>query len=361
MRNIVNFNAGPAGLPEPALKKAQEELLDFRNTGMSIMEHSHRGKAYEEVHRTAMQLVKKLMGVPDTHEVLFLQGGASAMFAQVPMNFLVEGKSADYVLTGAWSQKALSEAKLIGAPRVAWNGEVDKKFTRIPKQQEMQLDAGAAYAHITTNNTIFGTQWHYVPEVRVPLVADMSSDIMSRPVDVKKFAMIYAGAQKNLGPSGVVLVVIDKQLALNGSKKIPTIFRFQTHLENESLYNTPPTFAIYLMKNVLEWMEAEGGLEAMKRRNQKKADILYGAIEESGGWYASPVEKDSRSQMNVVFRLPNEELENKFVKQAEAKGMVGLKGHRSVGGIRASTYNAVSPEGVERLVDFMRAFKKENG
>ena len=361
-RNVVNFNAGPAGLPEPALKKAQEELLDFRGTGMSIMEHSHRGKSYEEVHRATTALAKKLMGVPDTHEVLFLQGGASAMFAQVPMNFLTEGKSADYVLTGAWSQKAFSEAKLIGATKVAWNGEVDKKFTRVPKQSELALDPTAAYLHYTTNNTIFGTQWHWTPESKnVPLIADMSSDIMSRPVDVKKHAMIYAGAQKNLGPSGVVLVVIDKQLSASGSSKIPVIFRFQTHLESESLYNTPPTFAIYLMKNVLEWMDAEGGLPAMQKRNQKKADILYGAIDESSGWYAAPVEKASRSQMNIVFRLPSEELENKFVKQAEAKGMIGLKGHRSVGGIRASTYNAVSPEGVERFVDFMRAFKKENG
>jgi phosphoserine aminotransferase len=361
-RNIVNFNAGPSGLPEPALRKAQEELLDFQNTGMSIMEHSHRGKHYEEVHKKAIALTKKLMNVPDTHEVLFVQGGASSMFAQVPMNFMHDGKSADYVITGAWSQKALSEAKLVGAPKVAWNGEVDKKFTRIPKQSELQLDPNASYVHMTTNNTIFGTQWHWVPDTKgVPLVADMSSDIMSRPVDTERYAMIYAGAQKNLGPSGVVTVVIDKQFCASGSKKIPVIFRFQTHLENESLYHTPPTFAIYLMKNVLEWMDAEGGLAAMQKRNQKKADTLYGAIEESGGWYASPVEKESRSQMNIVFRLPTEDLENKFVKQAETKGFIGLKGHRSVGGIRASAYNAVSPEGVERFVEFMRAFKRENG
>ncbi len=361
-RNIVNFNAGPAGLPQPALEKAREELLDFQGTGMSIMEHSHRGKAYDEVHQQAIALVKKLMGVPDTHDVLFMQGGASGMFAEVPMNFLTEGKSADYVITGAWSKKALAEAKLIGTARVAGTGEVDKKFTRIPKQAELSLDPKAAYVHITTNNTIAGTQWHTLPDTAgVPLVADMSSDIMSRPVETAKLSMIYAGAQKNLGPSGVVLVVIDKKWCASGSTSIPVIFRFQTHQENNSLYNTPPTFAIYLMKNVLEWMDAEGGLPAMKVRNQKKADLLYGAIAESGGWYASPIDPDARSQMNVVWRLPSEELEAKFVKQAEAAGMVGLKGHRSVGGIRASTYNAVSPEGVERLIDFMRTFKKENG
>lgn len=360
-RDIVNFNAGPAGLPKPALEKAQKELLDYEGTGMSIMEHSHRGKAYDAVHHRAMELVKKLMGVPDTHEVMFLQGGASGMFATVPMNFLGKDQSADYVITGSWSKKAFAEAKLVGAARVAGSGEKDGKFVRIPIASELELDPKAAYVHITTNNTIAGTQWHTYPETQVPLVADMSSDVMSRPIDVSKFGLIYAGAQKNLGPSGVVLGVIDKGWAAKGSTEIPKILRYSTHLETESLYHTPPTFAIYLMKNVLEWIDGLGGLAKVGERNQKKADTLYGAIDESGGWYASPVEKDARSQMNVVWRLPTEELEKKFLAEAERKGLVGLKGHRSVGGCRASTYNAVSLEGVERLVSFMHTFKKENG
>jgi phosphoserine aminotransferase len=361
MREIVNFNPGPAALPRVVLERAQKELVDYRGTGMSIMEHSHRGKAYGDVHRGAMALVKKLMGVPDTHEVLFVQGGASAMFAQVPMNFLTEGRSADYVVTGTWSKKALSEAKLIGAARVAGTGEVGGKFVRIPLQGELDLDPKAAYVHITSNNTIAGTQWHSTPATNgVPLVADMSSDIMSRPIETAKYHFIYAGAQKNLGPSGVVLVVADKKWIEGGSTKIPVIFRYATHLENGSLYNTPPTFSVYMMKLVLDWIDESGGLAKMGERNQKKADALYRAIDESNGFFASPVERAARSQMNVVFRLPSEELENRLIREAEAAGLVGLEGHRSVGGLRASIYNAVGLEGVERLVELMGSFRKKS-
>lgn len=357
--DIVNFNAGPAGLPRPALERAHQELLDYAGTGMSIMEHSHRGKAYDAVHHEAMDLVKKLLGVPDSHDVLFLQGGASGMFATVPMNFLAEGKVADYVVTGDWSKKALAEAKLVGETHLAGSGEVDGAFVGIPSA--LDLTDGAAYVHITSNNTIAGTQFQEFPKTAAPLIADMSSDIMSRPLDVANFGMIYAGAQKNLGPSGVVLVIAEKALIERGSTTIPKILRYKTHADKESLFHTPPTFAIYLMRNVLAWIDGEGGLDAMAKRNDEKATALYGAIDESDGWYRSPVDRDARSKMNVVWRLPSEDLEAKFIAEATEAGLVGLKGHRSVGGVRASTYNAVSPEGVGRLVEFLGAFKKSNG
>lgn len=361
-RDVVNFNAGPAGLPASALERAQKELLDIEGTGMSIMEHSHREKTYEKIHAEAKNLVRELMGVPDTHDVLLLQGGASGMFATVPMNFLSKGKSADYVNTGAWSEKAYKEAKFFGEPRIAGTGYVNEKPVHIPKQGELDLKSDAAYVHITTNNTIEGTQFRDFPDTgAVPLIADMSSDIMSRPVPTAKFAMIYAGAQKNLGPSGVVLVVADKKLIAAGSKNIPAIFRFSTHAENDSLYNTPPTFGIYIMRNVLLWAKELGGMTAMGKRNQEKAAELYSAIDGSNGFYRCPVEADARSEMNIVFRLPSEELEKKFVGEAEAAGLVGLKGHRSVGGIRASCYNAVSIDGVKKLTTLMKSFKEKNG
>jgi phosphoserine aminotransferase len=361
-RDVVNFNAGPAGLPLPALERAKAELLDFQGTGMSIMEHSHRGKAYESVHDEASALVKDLLKVPDTHQVLWLQGGASALFAMVPMNFLKPGQSADYVHTGEWSKKALQEAQLIGKAVECGSGLVDGKFTRIPPDSALKLDPHAAYVHVTSNNTIEGTQYQSFPATgSVPLVADMSSDIMSRPVDVSKFKLIYAGAQKNIGPSGVVLTIIDKAWMEQGSTAIPKIFRFKTHGENNSLYNTPPTFSVYLARNVLAYLKDIGGLPAMQKINADKAALVYGAIDASNGYYRSPVEKASRSHMNIVWRLPSEELENKFVKEAEAAKMVGLKGHRSVGGIRASTYNAVTVEGAKRLAGFMADFAKKNG
>ena len=359
----INFNAGPAGLPLPALERARDELLDYRGSGMSIMEHSHRGKEYEGVHDEAIALLTRLLGIPDSHQVLFLQGGASLQFAMVPMNFLPPGGSADYVLTGVWSEKALDEAKVVGSPRVAGTSiGPDKRYTRIPRQAELELDPKAAYVHVTSNNTIYGTQWHAWPEVgAVPLVADMSSDFLWRPTDVSRFAFIYAGAQKNLGPSGVTVVILRKDFMARGRKDLPKILKYSTFAENNSLYNTPPTFAIYLMRNVLSWIDKQGGLTGMEKRNTAKAELLYGALDRMAGFYKAPVERAARSTMNVVFRLPTEALDDEFVAAAKKARMVGLKGHRSAGGIRVSTYNAVSQEDVQALVSFMESFAKSKG
>lgn len=359
MARVHNFNAGPAGLPLPALERAQRELLDFEGTGMSIMEHSHRGKAYEAVHNEAVALTRELLSVPADYDVIFLQGGASLQFAQVPMNFLPAGKSADYIITGGWSEKALQEAQRVGTARVAATTAVEKRYTRVPQQGELSLDPQAAYVHMTSNNTLFGTQWHHDPEVgSVPLICDMSSDFMWKKFDVSKYALIYAGAQKNIGPSGVVMVLVKKDFLATARKDIPVILRYETQAANNSLYNTPPTFAIYLIRNVLAHVKEQGGLDAVERENRRKGDLLYGAIDEAADFYRAPVAKDSRSYMNVVFRLPTEELEKRFVAEAAKQGMVGLAGHRSTGGIRASTYNAVSYASVEKLVGFMKDFKK---
>ncbi|KFE67154.1 3-phosphoserine/phosphohydroxythreonine transaminase [Hyalangium minutum] len=360
---VINFNAGPAGLPQPALERAREELLDFQGTGMSIMEHSHRGKEYEAVHNEAISLLTELLGIPSTHQVLFLQGGASQQFAQVPMNFLTPETSADYLMTGVWSEKARDEAKYYGQSRIAATTiNADKRYTRVPKQEEMQLDPAAAYVHMTSNNTIYGTQWHTFPEVgSVPLIADMSSDLLWKPIDVSKFAMIYAGAQKNVGPSGIVLVIIDKGFMAKGSTNIPKIFRYSTYAENNSLYNTPPTFSIYLCRNVLAWIKSVGGLPQLERWNREKGELLYGMIDRHADFFRAPVEKGSRSYMNGVFRLPTEALDETFVAEAKKAGMVGLKGYRSVGGIRVSMYNAVTVDNVKTLVAFMEQFVKKHG
>ncbi len=360
---VINFNAGPAGLPLPALERARDEFIDFHGSGMSILEHSHRGKEYEGVHDEAIALLTEMLGVPPTHQILFLQGGASLQFAQVPMNFLPKDGSADYILTGTWSEKALDEAKLLGTPKVAATTlTADKRYTRIPKQSELKLDPKAAYLHFTTNNTIFGTQWHSFPDGGgVPLIADMSSDILWRKIDVSKFGLIYAGAQKNIGPSGVTLVILERDLMSRARKDIPKILRYSTHAESNSLYNTPPTFAVYLMRNVLAWMKSVGGLAQMEKWNREKAELLYGALDRLSRFYRAPVEKDSRSVMNIVFRLGTEALEDKFVSDAKKAGMVGLKGHRSAGGIRVSAYNAVTPDNIRTLVGFMEDFAKANG
>jgi phosphoserine aminotransferase len=359
MARAHNFNAGPAGLPLPALERAQQELLDFEGTGMSVMEHSHRGKAYEAVHNEAIALTRELLSIPDSYYVLFLQGGAALQFAMVPMNFLPSGKSADYILTGGWSERALQEGQRVGSAHVAATTEHEKRYTRIPRQDELSLDPDAAYVHMTTNNTLFGTQWHWVPDVgTVPLIADMSSDMMWKPTDITKFALAYAGAQKNIGPSGVVLVIAKKDLVDNGRKDIPSILRYATHAANNSLYNTSPTFAIYLVRNVLAYTKSIGGLAEVERRNRKKAELLYATIDSLPDFYRCPVERESRSLMNVVFRLPSEELEKRFVSEATKQRMIGLAGHRSTGGIRASIYNAVSYETVAFLVDFMKEFAK---
>jgi len=356
-----NFYAGPATLPPAALERAKAEIPDWENTGMSVMETSHRSPEYDAVHHGAMDLMAELLGLDDDHQVLFLQGGASTQFAMLPMNFVPEGGSSDYVNTGTWSQKALKEANIVASGRVAASSEEDG-FTRIPKPAEYDLDPDAAYVHITSNNTIKGTQFHEFPDTgSVPLVADMSSDILWRPIDANRFNLIYAGAQKNIGPSGVTIVILKNSWLEQANGGLPTMLSYGTYSAKESLYNTPPTFAIYMVRNVLEWVKNEGGLEAMERRNRFKGDRLYGVMAEYPEFYTCPVDEDSRSYMNVVFRLPSEDLEGQFVTEAKAAGMVGLKGHRSVGGCRASIYNAMPPEGVEVLASFMEEFARRNG
>jgi len=359
MARIINFNPGPATLPLEALERAQAELIDLDGTGASVIEHSHRGKVFEAVHNEAISLVRELLGVSDDYDVLLLQGGATQQFAVVPMNLLKEGQSADYVITGSWSKKAFAEAEVVGKARVAATTEVDKKFPRIPKQADLDLDPNAAYVHITSNNTIAGTQWHTFPDTgRVPLVCDMSSDIMWKPTDVSKFGLIYAGAQKNIGPSGITVVIIRKDLVAAGRQDIPKIFRYSTQADANSLSNTPPTFPIYMLRNVLDVTKKTGGLAAAEKRNRDKAKLVYDAIAARPDFYRSPVDEDSRSMMNVVFNLPTPELEAEFVAEALKTGMIGLKGHRSVGGIRASIYNACPREWVETLVSFMGDFHK---
>ena len=360
MARLHNFNPGPAALPLAALERARDELIDYRGSGMSIIEHSHRGKEYEAVQDEAEALVRELLSVSDKYHVLFLQGGASQQFAMVPMNLLPQGKSADYVLTGGWSEKALEEAKIVGQVRVAGSTAEGGKYTRIPAESELELDPSAAYVHMTSNNTLFGTQWFDFPETgSVPLVCDMSSDFLWRKFDVNRFGLVYAGAQKNAGPSGIVIVLARKDLVEGGRKDIPKIFRYKTHADNRSLYNTPPTFSVYLVRNVLAWLKDQGGLSAMEKLNREKGRVLYGAIDAAPDFYRAPVEKKSRSLMNVVFRLPTEALEEQFVSEAKKANMVGLKGHRSVGGIRASIYNAVSLEAVQALAAFMGDFMKK--
>jgi len=360
MARVANFTAGPAALPLPVLEEAQRDLCDYQGTGMSIMENSHRSKTYEAVHNEAIALTKELLGVPDGYQVLFIQGGASHQFAMIPLNFLPAGRSADYIITGHWSERAFDEAQLVGKARIAGTSK-PSGFMRIPRASELELDPQAAYVHMTTNNTIYGTEWFEEPATSgVPLLADMSSDFLSRRIDVKKYAMIYAGAQKNLGPSGVLVAIMRQELIDAGRKDIPSIFRYTTYAKNNSLFNTPPTFAIYLCRGVLRWIKSQGGVDQIQAVNVDKAARLYGAIDAAPDYYKCPVDPAARSRMNVVWRLPSETLEDKFVKEAEKAGLVGLKGHRSVGGIRASIYNAVSVADVQKLCDFMGEFRSKN-
>lgn len=375
MTRLMNFNAGPAALPLAALERAQAELLELGTSGMSVMEHSHRGKEYEAVHNDAISLVKSLLQVPDDYDILLQQGGASTQFAVVAMNLLHIGAQAQYIVTGAWGEKAFGEAKhsaglLGGTATVALTTGVgdgkEKSYTRVPKADEVKVADNAAYVHLTSNETINGVQFGITeasdfPRTAAPLVADMSSDFMWRPFDISQFGVIYAGAQKNIGPSGLAVVIVKKDLVAHARKDIPKIFQYRIHAENNSLYNTPPTFGVYMMRNVLSWLKDSGGLYEAETRNRKKAAKVYAAIDAAAGFYKCPVEIDSRSVMNIVFRLPTEELENTFVAEAKKAGMVGLKGHRSVGGIRASTYNAVEPIWVDALAGFMADFAKANG
>lgn len=361
MQRIFNFAAGPAVLPEPVLQEAQRDLMALPGVGMSILEISHRSKTFDAVIQGCEADIRKLAGIPSSYHVLFLQGGASLQFSMVPMNLLPPGGKADYIVTGSWSKKAVQEAQKVGAVQIAATTE-SENFARIPSQSELRLDPAAAYAHYTTNNTIYGTEWKREPETgSVPLVADASSDIFSRPIEVTKYALIYAGAQKNLGPAGVTLVILREDLLARSPKTLPTMLNYNTHAKDKSLYNTPAVFAVYIMRLVVRWLLAEGGLESIGRKNQEKARILYEAIDGSGSFYRPHAKPDSRSTMNVTFRLPSEDLEKQFVAEATKAGLDGLKGHRSVGGIRASIYNAFPRKGVETLVSFMREFKARNG
>lgn len=358
---IFNFGAGPAVLPEPVLEEAQRNLLALPGAGMSILEISHRSKTFEEILEGAIADIRRLASVPPNYRILFLGGGASLQFSMVPMNLLAPDRSADYVVTGSWSKKAVKEAKKVGGVSIAATTEPEG-FARIPEQSELTLDPGAAYVHFTTNNTIYGTQWVGEPDVgTVPLVADASSDIFSRPIEVGKYALLYAGAQKNLGPAGVTLVILREDLLSKGPKNLPTMLDYNTHAESNSLYNTPPVFAIYMVRLIVQWMLAEGGLEAIGRRNGEKAKILYDALDSSDGFYRPHAKPGSRSNMNVTFRLPSEDLEKEFLAGAVKQGFSGLKGHRSVGGIRASIYNAFPKKGVEALVACMGDFARTKG
>jgi phosphoserine aminotransferase len=360
VHRIFNFSAGPAVLPLEVLEEARENLLSLPGVGMSILEISHRSKPFDEVIQGAEADIRALAGIPDGYRVLFLQGGASLQFSMVPMNILPQGGSADYVVSGVWSQKAVKEAKRVGTVRIAASTE-SEGFARVPSQSELTLDPGAAFVHYTTNNTIYGTEFHYVPEVGgVPLVADASSDIFSGPIDVSKYALIYAGAQKNLAPAGVTLVIIRDDMLKRTPASLPTMLQYPVHVENGSLYNTPPVFTIYVMRLVLAWLVRQGGLAAVERANQRKADKLYAEIDRTG-FYRGHARPDSRSRMNITFRLPGEDLEKAFAKEATAAGLDGLKGHRSVGGMRASIYNAFPEAGVDALVQFMQEFERKHG
>jgi phosphoserine aminotransferase len=361
MSTVYNFNAGPAMLPPPVLEQVQAELRDYHGTGMSIMEMSHRAKEFETLNANAEAIFKRLLGVGDGYRVLFLQGGASTQFAMVPMNFLTPGATADLLMSGAWAEKAHEEAAALGQVHVAASTQADG-YRRVPRLDEVRLSPSPAYVHLTSNETIQGIQWPAFPEVGDrPLVADMSSDILSRPFDAGKFSLIYAGAQKNLGPAGVTAVVLREAWLSKANKQVPTMLRYATHVKTNSLYNTPPTFGVYMLSLVLQWIDKTGGLPAMAERNEHKARIVYDAIDRSGGFYRGHADKESRSRMNVTFRLPSEALEKQFVSESLVAGMVGLAGHRSVGGIRASLYNAVSVEACQVLAAFMGDFARRNG
>jgi len=362
-KRAFNFNAGPGALPLPVLERIREELLDWHGSGMSVMEMSHRSPEFESINAGAEHKLRELLGISDDYAVIFVQGGGSMQFTMAPMNLCLPGRPVDVLHTGTWTAKAIGELKKGILHHIAASTE-SEKFTRLPRRDEMKFSPDASYVHICTNNTIEGTQWTTLPETgSVPLVADMSSDIASRLVDVEKYGVIFAGAQKNLGPSGATIVIIRKDLAERADKNLPTLLQYRTHIKEKSLYHTPPTFAVYIVGLVLEWIASEGGIQGMENRNAAKAGLLYGSIESSGEFYSCPVEKASRSKMNVVFRVAggNESIEKKFSAEAAAAGLVGTPGHRSVGGMRVSLYNAVTLEAVEALTNFMREFQRTCG
>ena len=357
---IFNFSAGPAVLPESVLEQARDELLNYRGSGMSVMEMSHRSKEYESVIEGTEEDLRRLMDIPEDYAVLFLQGGASLQFAMVPINLYLPGKPVDVLHTGVWTKKAIEELKKLTEYRIAGSSEKEN-FKRIPHRSEIQFNDQASYVYLASNNTIYGSQWRVFPETgNIPLVADMSSDILSRVVDVRQFGLIFGGAQKNIGPAGVTIVVIRKDLAERCKPEVPTILQYRSHIKEGSMYNTPPTFAIYIAGLVLDWIELQGGVTVIEKRNEEKAKLLYDAIDTSNLFYA-PIEKNSRSRMNVVFRVKGEkeDLEEKFASEAKKNDLSGLKGHRSAGGLRASLYNALPLEGVKALVEFMKEFEKK--
>lgn len=357
---IYNFSAGPAVLPLPVLEQAQRDLVALPDVGMSVMEISHRSRTFEDLLNGAIEDIRALASIPAHYKILMLQGGATLQFSMVPMNLLTAGRTADYIDTGSWADKAIKEAKKVGAVNVAATTKADG-YTRIPRQPELTLTPGAAYVHITTNNTIEGTEWKTLPEVgEAPLVADTSSDMFSGPTDVGRFGLIYAGAQKNLGPSGVTLVIVREDLLARSADMLPIMLNYKVHADNNSLYNTPNTFGIYILGLTMRWLRSLGGLQAIGRINQRKAAKLYTEIDRTG-FYRGTAQQDSRSLMNITFRLATEELEKMFVKGSTAAGLDGLKGHRAVGGMRASIYNAFPEEGIDALVDFMREFERKHG
>lgn len=360
MPRVFNFYAGPATLPEPVLQQLQSDIADYQGSGLSLIETSHRSSEYDAVHGRAMSLIRELLQVPDSHEVLLLAGGATLQFAMVPMNLAPGGpegpSQVDMTLSGSWARKAAADARTMATVRTLFDGG-DSGYTTLPDAALLKPATDSAYLHITSNETIEGLQWKKFPRTQTPLVADMSSDILSRPIPVEEFGVIYAGAQKNLGPAGVTVVIVRRDLMDRVPDGVPAYLRYRTHAEKSSLYNTPPVFPIWALSLVLEWIVGEGGLGAVAERNRRKAAALYEAIDESDGYYRCPVDPSVRSDMNVVFRLPEESLEKRFVAAAAERGMIGLKGHRSVGGVRASIYNAMPESGVEKLVAFMRDFR----
>jgi len=362
MKRVINFAAGPAAISLEVLEQARDEMTDWNGTGCSVMEVSHRGKEYDALHHEAMDLFRELAGIGPEYKVLFTTGGASTQFLMLPWNYLGTGQQADYISTGNWSKAAIKEARRFGTITHPANMELEGGlFRSIPKQAALAFNPAAEYVHYTNNNTIFGTQWHYIPDVKgKPLVCDMSSDIFSRPLDFNKFDLFYAGAQKNLGPSGVTVVAIKDSFLAKAKDDLPTMMSYKVFAEHDSMFNTPPCFSIYILTLVLRWLKKNGGLAAMGAINDAKQKTLYGAIDSSGGYYSCPVDKADRSWMNVVFRLPSVELEEKFIKDAKAAGIVQVKGYRTVGGIRMSEYNAVSLDNIKTTVQFMADFKAKN-
>lgn len=359
-KRAYNFNAGPSALPLEVLQQAQQEMVDYNNHGLSLMEMSHRSTTYEAVHQEAMQQIKLLLDVPEEYEVLFLQGGASLQFAMIPMNFLHPEQTAAYIMTGSWSEKALKEAKVLGQTRIAATTK-EAQYNRIPALSEMNLQEEDAYVHVTSNNTIYGTQWYEFPDTgSVPLIADMSSDVLSKPINMNQFGLIYAGAQKNLGPSGITVVIIHRDLLDKEREDQPSILKYSTHAKSQSLYHTPPTFAVYMLGLVMKWVQANGGVVGIQRINEQKAGLIYDAIDSSSDFYTGHALEGSRSLMNITFRLPSEELEKQFLEEADRAGFIGLNGHRSVGGCRASTYNAVTMESCQALQQFMIEFQRKH-